>query len=200
MATNKNEQVQAQNTLNNSATIYTIKNIDKKQCTVIYEGIEYNGKLLNTNPSTHLKFNGFDIILPSKIIIDGVQVSTKISGQANFINWLTTLQGKQFTFDKATRATSTKTSTKTSLLNYINNNEQLKQEYNTLKQQLDNATTMFDAFMQAQQQAMQQAQATTQLQNILKSGILTSEQLQAILQGGEKWKVKQHKQTALTIL
>ena len=183
--TTKNN-VQATSTKNNVATIYEVKVIDKKQVQVTYDGLTYDGKLLNTNPSTHLKFNGFDVILPSKIIIDGVQVSTKISGQANFIQWLATLQGKQFTFDKATRATSTKTTnTKTSVLNFINSNEQLKQEYNTLKQAFDNAQTMFNAFMQAQQQAMQQQNATQQLKSILNSGVLTNEQLQKILQGGK---------------
>lgn len=183
---NTNENVQATSTQNNVATIYKVKVIDKKQVQVTYDGKTYDGKLLNTNPSTHLHFNKIDVILPSKITIDGVQVSTKISGQANFIAWLDTLKGKTFTFDKSQRATSTKTnSIKASLQTFITSNENLANEYKQLLSNFEQAKTMLQTFIDTQQKAMQQANATTQLKNILASGTLTNEQIQALLQGGK---------------
>lgn len=191
--TNTNK-VQASNTINNDATTYTVTYTNDKNCIVKVNDIEYSGKLLNTSPTTHLHYNGNDILLPSKIDIDGVQVSTKANNyegntnQLKFANFLKLIQGKTFTFTKqntphATRKASTK---KVNIFDYINNDTKLLAQYNTLKQAFDKAKNDFDTFIAQCTQKQAQAQAKTQLQAILKSGVLSPDIITQLVKGGDK--------------
>lgn len=194
MSTNNQTQVQASNTINNDVTTYTVTYTNDKNCIVKVNDIEYSGKLLNTSPSTHLHYEGNDVLLPSKIDIDGVQVSTKANNyegatnQLKFTNFLKLIQNKTFTFTKqntphATRKAGTK---KVNIIDYINNDTKLKAEYDKLKAEYDNAKNNCDTFIAKCTQAQAQAQAQSQIQAIKNSGILSNDTILAILQGGNK--------------
>ncbi len=199
--TTQNEKVQANSTINNVATtIYKVFDINGNLCKVIYQGNEYNGKLLNTSPTTHLHFNNYDILVPATITTEnGEKIYTKTTqyngatNQEKFKQILNILQNNSFSFDKSSqaKATTRNNTTKANVLDYINANEKLKTEYTTLKTQLDNAKTqfdnaktMFDAFMQAQQQKATQQQAQNTVAQLLQNGLITNEQLQNIIKGG----------------
>lgn len=195
MSTNNQTQVQASSTINNDATTYTITYTNDKNCIVKVNEVEYVGKLMNTSPSTHLHYNGNDILLPSKIDIDGVQVSTKANNyegttnQAKFTNFLKLIQGKTFTFTKSNTphtTRNTQSSKKVNILDYINADTKLLTQYNTLKQVFDKAKNDFDTFIASCTQAQAQAQAQAQIQAIKKSGILSNDIILALLQGGDK--------------
>lgn len=195
--TQQNEKVQAQNTINNGATFYKVFDIQGNLCKVIYNNNEYKGKLLNTSPTTHLHFNNYDILVPSIITLStGEQVKTKttnyngVNNQAKFKQFLNILQNKSFTFDKSTQAkATTRNNTKTNMLDYINANEKLKNEYTNLnfeyeqaKAHFEIAKTHFDAFINECKQKATQQQAQNTITQLLQSGLITNEQLQAIAQ------------------
>lgn len=202
MKTNTQNKVQAQNTINNSATIYKIYDIQGNLCKVSYNGNEYNGKLLNTSPTTHLKFNNYDVLVPATITLNnGEKVYTKTTqydgatNQEKFKQLLNILQNKAFNFDKSTQAKATthKNTTKATVLDYINANDKLKAEYTTLlqnyeqaKASFEQAKAMLNSFIEVQQQNATKLQAENTITQLLKSGILTNEQLQNIIKGGTK--------------
>lgn len=204
--TQTNEKVQAQNTINNGATtIYKVFNIQGNLCKVIYNGNEYNGKLLNTSPTTHLHFNGLDVLLPATITTENnEQIYTKTTqyngatNQEKFKEILSLLQNKTFTFDKSTQAkATTRNTTKANIIDFINANEQLKIEYTNLnfeyeqaKARFEIAKTHFDSFINECKQKATQQQAENTVTQLLKSGLITNEQLQAIAQAQKQGGIK----------
>lgn len=208
MNTTTQNNVASNATQNNVATLYTIFDIQTtKQCKVKYDGNTYNAKLLNTNPSTHLYFTcnntKYDVILPSIITNEnGEKFSTKTTianyegndNQTRFANMLSKITKMSFTFDKSTQAKATRNNTKSANANtmqYINNNEQLKAQFDNLKFEYEQTKAQFeiaqkhytDFINECKQKATQQ-KANDTIQILLNSGILTAEQLQNIIKGG----------------
>lgn len=202
--TTQQNKVQATSTQNEVATSYKVFDIQGNLCKVIYQGNEYNGKLLNTSPTTHLHFNNYDVLVSAEITLDnGEKVYTKTTkyngatNQTKFKEILNKLQGQTFTFDKSTqaKATTRNNTTKASVLDYINANEQLKNEYTNLlfeyeqaKARFEIAKTHFNSFVNECKQNATQQQALNTVEQLLKSGVLKPEQVQAITQkqGGQK--------------
>ena len=69
----------------------------------------FNCTLSNTKPTTHLKYtdnngNKFDILLPTYIVVDGKQVTTKFLTQNEFAKFMFDNHNKTFEIDKSITA------------------------------------------------------------------------------------------------
>lgn len=178
MLANKQQQNNEKVANENSYEI-TFKN--GREVLVKHNGQEFNGKLNNTKPTTHLKFNGQDILLPRTI----GEIKTTFETQEEFDKWLKTMQGKTLEFNKNERAPQQhKTTLK--VIDYINENEFNKKQYNELKLALEKASTEFNEFMQKMTTEAKQKHETQKLTTALKTTELSRDQMQAIINEWQK--------------
>lgn len=165
-----NEKVATENT-------YEITFKNGREVLVKHNGQEFNGRLNNTKPTTHLKFNGQDILLPRTI----GEIKTTFETQEEFDKWLKTMQGKTLEFNKNERAPQQhKTTLK--VIDYINENEFNKKQYNELLEAKTKADAEFNEFMQKMTTEAKQKHDEQQLANTLKTTTLTKDQIKAILE------------------